>query len=217
MKNLIYTICSPNYSLVLAETIENISSYALSVGADFRVYNADDYNNSKNNRRSHWVRKFETMGRISDNYEKIMYLDCDILIVKSENIFDLPINNIAGRPAGYTTWGIRQNALCRDKFPMFDPDYFVNGGLIIGEPEALKFLGREVCKMWENPELNSDDSEISDEVYIAEVLRKHFQDFTRLEDRWNSSYKQKRAVPNFVHFMCKNINTKIQQLKVLRK
>lgn len=203
-RNIIYTICSPNFHPVLSETINNMSLYALQHNADFKVVNVTG--------NSH-IEKYLDLEQIH-GYEKILYLDADIYISPgSPNVFDL-VGFLGAMPSVVVKYKEMMTELALPIFPQFDNRYYVNGGLLIGNEMIFKSFANKVVEFWDKY-----DAGTCDQTYICEVLRRLYPDFTRLNKSWNHPIMLDIKAEDFYfgHALRKTIPKKVEQVKLAKR
>lgn len=217
MKNLIYTICSPCYNEVVTLSAPSVISYCLRVNADFKIFTNEDLPNedSPKSRQQQFMSKFSSMLKVPECYDKVMYIDGDIFIKPDAgNIFELPINKIGGKcTASSFEKRVRLAKVALQIFPDFNKNCLINGGVFLGDYKSMMTLCSETLKL-----MNSAGFPIGyvvDEVYIAEAIRTHFQEYTDIGEDWNIGYDLRKEHHNFIHCMSRSVHGKIEQLRSL--
>jgi len=218
MKNLIYTVCSPYYEPILRLTAPRFIDYALRFNADFKVFTNKDTGDdptSITNRQPHFVSKFTSILNTGPNYSKALYLDSDIFIKPTaQNIFELPISIGGRKSAFFVDENERLQRIAKEAFPLFNKEYFINGGMFVGDYEAVRFFCSKVVELINKREKQTNEH-ITDEAYMAEALRMHFPDYTDVGFSWNVSHSNNKVEHNFVHCMARNLEGKVKQIRSL--
>lgn len=176
-RNLVCTLVDSNYSDVLQETIKSIQAYSTKIKADLLVcYGGYPY-----------IHRHELMKRLDENqYEKTLYIDCDILIhPESPSIFDEPFVQVGYPKASDTEY---KKSLFDSIQPVFgdkvDSNVFVYSGVTVGYTHILKDICSKVCDLWYARTYTTEWWSESDEVYLCQVIKEFYPDFYNLPDPW---------------------------------
>lgn len=178
MRNLILVTCDHNYSEVLSASIPSIQRYATKVKADLQIsYGGFPY-----------IDRYIKLLEVSNIYENISHFDSDNFVSRdAPNIFELDVKTVGFKIVEKTNQ--YRNTICKfgEEFfgKVFDSDYYSFCGLFVGTRRHIQKLAKETISLWEK-NINSKESPFlyNDEIYVAQVLKQYYPDFTKLDSKW---------------------------------
>lgn len=209
-KNLILTICNNSYSEVLSETIVGFQRYCTKIEADLQIMYGGDL----------MVDKYLAISGVNTSYEKIAFIDCDMLLGESApNLFEIEIEDVAFVPTGGTKY---RNSLFNELKPIFgeklDEKYYVYAGVMVGYTEHMLRISKDFIELWNNT-VKTNGYMLNDEVYLCQIIKQSYPNFVNLEEDWLKTITKvlKGEEAYFCHPYVQGAKNKINLIKEAKK